>query len=290
MRIYQAITDAEIVPKFYNRTKRKLNIMISYAYRERNMSKLVKDYRSKIGSLALDSGAFSVFTGKRKISLKGYGLFLRKFGDPFDLRFTLDDKFDDAEHNYNNQVELEAMLDDKDWKPIPVVHDFDDPFREFVLYVKEGYEYIALGSMGERQKIGDEVLEKIKTEYPDIKVHMFGTLNLEMLHKYRPESADSSGWAQKAGMGSIYYWRPSENKSYSYDVGTIDSNANKKNLVKDSPFYDEIKAFWKDVLHLTPEEVVSKPEAKYLCNLYFYTQLEEYLNSPVSEPKVEKKG
>ena len=289
MKIYQAITDADIVPKFYNRTKRKLNIMISYAYRERNISKLVKDYRSKINSLALDSGAFSVFTGRKKINLKVYGVFLRKFGDLFDLCFTLDDRFDDAAHNYENQLELEEVLEGKSWKPIPVVHDFDDPFQEFQMYVNHGHEYIALGSMGERQKIGDDVLERIRMEYPDIKIHMFGTLNLEMLHKHRPESADSSGWAQKAGMGSIYYWRPSENKSYSYDVGAVDSNTSKKNLVKDSPFYDEIKAFWMDKLHLTPEDVVSKSEAKYLCNLYFFTQLEEYLNSQDSETKSEKK-
>jgi len=288
--IFQAITDANIVPKFNKQTKRKLKIMISFPYREGNMSKLVKEYRPMISSLALDSGAFSVFTKKKSVNLKVYGIFLRKFGDPFDLRFTLDDKFDDAYHNLQNQLELEEMLKDKTWKPIPVVHDFDDPFKEFELYVNNGHDYIALGSMGERQKIPNKILDKIRQKYPDIKIHMFGTLNLDMLMEYRPESADSSGWAQGAGNGSIYYWNHDENKAYSYNVGAVDSKTNKKELVKDSPFYKEIVAFWENTLKLTPEEVVSEPEARYICNLYFFTQVEEYLNSPDSDPKARKKA
>ena len=289
VNIYHAINDADIVPKFSDRTGKKMNVMISYAYREGNMSKLTKEYRGMIDSLALDSGAYSVFTGKMKVSLREYIIFLKKYGDLFDYCFSFDDKFDDSYHNLLNQEELEAALKGKGWKPIPVIHDFDDPYGEFRLYESLGHDYIALGSMGVRKKIPNDILDKIRKEHPKTKIHMFGTLNLKMLMKYRPASADSSGWSQGAGKGNIYYWRPSENKYYSYNVGTVDSESSNKNHVKKSPFYDEIVEFWKDKLGLTPSNMVNKPEACYLCNLYFFTQVEDYLNSLESDPKAKKK-
>jgi hypothetical protein len=76
MKLFQAVAHVNAVPLFYRKTHRKLNVLVSYAYQEGNISKLTKTYRSAIEDLYLDSGAFSVFTGRKRISLKEYIIFL----------------------------------------------------------------------------------------------------------------------------------------------------------------------------------------------------------------------
>jgi hypothetical protein len=280
MNLFQAVASIKAVPLFYRKTGRKLHVLVSYAYQEGNLSKLTKTYKSAIHDLYLDSGAYTVFTGRKKISLKEYLIFLRKYGDLFTERFSLDDRFDNAYHNLLNQQDLEEALKDKAWKPIPVIHDFVDPYGEFEMYVDYGYAYIALGSMGARKKIPLKILEKIRTNYPDIKIHMFGSLNLDMLKTYRPYSADSAGWMHQAGKGgSISYWRASENEGYTYNMGGVDSEASAKKHIKKSPFYPEIEQFWAECFGFTYDSILSDANERYILNFYFFTQVEDYLNS-----------
>ena len=280
MKLFQAIAHVNVVPLFHEKVGRKLNVLVSYAYQEGNLSKLTKTYRWAIDDLYLDSGAYSVFTGKKKISYKEYILILRKYGDLFTERFSLDDRFDDSYHNLLNQLDLEEALKDKPWKPIPVVHDFDDPYGEFEMYVDYGHTYVALGSMGARKKIPLEILGKIRKNYPNIKIHMFGTLNLEMLKKYRPYSADSAGWMHQAGTGgSISYWRASENEGYTYNMGGVESEASERNHIKISPFYKEIEQFWQERFGFTYDSILSDANERYILNLYFFVQVQDYLNS-----------
>jgi hypothetical protein len=277
MKIFHAITDAEIVPVFYDKTGIKPNILISYAYQEGNISKLVKTYRSMIGSLYLDSGAFSVFTGASKMDVREYAAFLNRYGDHFDACFTMDDRFDDAEHNLDNQLFLEQKLSRKSWKPIPVIHDYLQPVAEFRTYVGLEHKYIALGSLGARKKISRQVLEEIQEKFPKIKIHMFGQLNMKLLEKYRPFSADSAGWAHQAGIGgTVNYWRPADNKRYSYSYGGADSNNAKH--IKNSPFWEEIKDFLHKTFKYTYNDLHSYLPRQIL-NIYATIQFEKYINS-----------
>jgi len=286
MDLYLAIVHPDTVRMFYEKTGIKANFLISYAYQEGNISKLVKTYRHMIKKLAIDSGAYSVITGKKKIPLREYIEFLLRYGDYFDICFSLDDRFDDAEHNLENQMQLENALRDKLWKPIPVIHDFEDPYKEFELYVGLGHDYVAIGSMGARKKVPQEVIAKIKENYPEIKTHLFGDLNLAKLKKFRPFSADSAGWAHQGGKGgSIMYWRRSENKAYIYNVGAIDSTINQKYHLKNSSFYDEIMHFI-EPFGFTYPSLVSSANDRWVLNMYFFTQVEDYLtNLKAVEPE-----
>lgn len=280
MKIFNAIDDPNIVPMFFNRIGIKLNIMISYAYQKGSISKLTKKYRDMIHLLYLDSGAYSVYTGRKKISLFEYTIFLKKYGDFFNERFSLDDRFDDADHNLQNQLDLEEALKAKSWKPIPVLHDFKDPYKEFELYRNNDHSYIAIGSMGADRKIPNEILDRIVANHPEVKLHFFGDLNVKRLIKYRPYSADSASWAHTAGAGdSINYWRSSENKSYTFKVGTRDSTVSHKNHIKKSPFLDEIIEFLRDKFDYGYEEILNDSQKRWIVNLYYYVQLENYINS-----------
>lgn len=276
MKIFHAIVSADTVNVFYDKTRVKLNILISYAYQDKNISLLTKKYRDKIGLLYLDSGAFSVITGKKRISIREYATFLSKYGDLFDACFNLDDRFDDIEHNLNNQYYLEEVLSHRSWKPVPVVHDAVNPMSEFRIYAENGYKSIALGSMGAEKKIPKKQIEEIVKTYPDIKVHLFGQTNIKLLEKIRPYSADSAGWAHQAGKGgSIYYWRPTENKRYTYSVGGIVGD-NKKHIKK-SPFWGEIEKFLKSFGYT--EKDLQDPTSRQIINLHSMVQFEHYVNS-----------
>ena len=127
--------------------------------------RLTEEYRSMINELYLDSGAFSVAGGRSKITVTEYSKYLKLFGDRFDQYFNLDDQFDNPDHNQHNQQYLEENLPEGTKKPIPVVHDNNDPFAEFSYYVDLGHNYIAIGST---INIPDDTMAELKKPIPTL--------------------------------------------------------------------------------------------------------------------------
>ena len=225
MKIFMAIDDAGTIKCFYEKTDGvKLNYLISYAYLGGQAYKITTEYRHMINNLYLDSGAFSKVKGKRghKISVSEYQRYLKMFGDEFDAFFNLDDEFNDPDHNQLHQKYLEDGLSANSKKPVPVVHDETDLFGEFEMYVDMGHDFIAFGSGN--KKLLDEVLGKVREQYPSVRVHVFGDLSRRMLFKHRPHSADSETWAKSAGTGDIHYWDEEEKKEHRLWVGGRDGD------------------------------------------------------------------
>ena len=274
MKIFNAIDDAEIVPIFYEKTRDKLNVLISYAYLKGNGVKLTKTYRNKIDSLYLDSGAFSASMGKVHISLSEYRRFIRRFGTRFDEVFTLDDKFDDPDHNMNNQYYLEEDLPEGAKRPIPVLHDKKDPFKEFTEYVDQGHDYIAVGS-----NMKKDVLDKIWKDFPEIKIHIFGKLNRKLLFDYRPYSADASTWKKAVGFGKVMFWDTEDDKEYTIDFGEREGTNN--NSIPFDKFHhkDQFETLLSDNFGYNRNMMISDYKAKQIVNLYFFKQLENIINS-----------
>lgn len=285
MIIYQAIDNADVVKHFYEVTGRriKLNVLISYVYLAGNALKVTKTYRDMIDNLCLDSGAFSVFTKKADISVTEYLAYISRYGDLFTTVFTLDDKFDDPEHNLRNQNFLENGLLGKTWKPVPCIHDAGDPMGEIQTYIDQGHDYIALGSLGIRQKIGAKVLDEIKVKFPNVNFHLFGSLNREILFKYRPYSADASSWASEAGNSSIYYWDEIDQKEYSIDLETR-IKKDKKSSGKDifySDFHhkEQLGDFLIKTFNYTYEDLLNTTLPRQMVNLYYLRQLQDIINN-----------
>lgn len=70
----------------------KLNVLLSYGLKNKNMFRFIKQYRSRINSLILDSGAFTLNMAKNKstrnkIDFMGYRDFLKRFAKDFDFVF-----------------------------------------------------------------------------------------------------------------------------------------------------------------------------------------------------------
>lgn len=277
-RIFNSIVDAETVPMFYEKTGIKPNILIAYHNLRGNTTKLTRTYRDMIGLLYVDSGAYGVFTGNIRIDVHEYLDFLNVFGEKFDAFFTLDDRFDNPEHNLFRQLYLEKGLAKKKLLPIPVIHDEKDPMNEFEMYADLGHTYIALGSRGEDKQISPDFLDKIQKEHSNIKIHMFGNLNRKMLFKYRPYSADASTWAVLAGMGMILYWDPEDKKEYKIYAGTKSRKTGDFVHYKDFHKKDRLDSFLSRTFKWKYEDLF-KTENRQVVNLYFFNQLETHLST-----------
>jgi len=278
MKIFAAVGDAETVRMFYEKTNIKLNYLISYFYLEGQAYRLTDLYRDMISDLYLDSGAFSVAGGRSKITVTEYVKYLTLYGDRFDEYFNLDDRFDDPEHNLNNQMYLEEKLQPGAKKPIPVVHDNEDPFAEFQIYANFGHEYIAIGSTN---NIPDDTMKKIKEKFPSVKLHLFGKTSLKELSTGYYYSADSKTWADAAGYGDILYWDPDENESHKIYMGATNRKDTESDHYKRFAKKDKLDAFLKDIFGFEYNDLLirSGNQNREIVNLYYYKQVEDYLTS-----------
>lgn len=283
MKLYCAVVDAETVRMFHEMTKGtiKLNVLISYFYIKGNAHKLTNLYRHMIDSLIMDSGAYSVAMGKSKISVTEYKLYLKRYGHLFDCVFNLDDKFDNPEHNQRHQDYLQKDVAREKW-PIPVVHSEDDPEGEVQIYVNQGHEYIALGSLGKNRIFDADTVARIMEKFPDIKFHLFGNFDREILTKCKPYSADSATWGHKAGYGSLYYWDPDEKKEYSIYMEHRDTKQQPGQILyRDLEPKLKVKfdKFLASTFGYDYARLLSDQTSMHIVNIYFFTQLESYINS-----------
>jgi hypothetical protein len=276
MKIINAIENVNIIPLLYEKTGTKMHVLMSYHLLKGNAYKLTKEYRPMIDTLYLDSSAFSMSKGKFKMTVSEYLRYIRRYGSLFDYVFNLDDNFNNPDHNFNNQVFLEEKLSKVGLRPIPVIHDRANPFQEFEAYVKQGHEYIAIGS---NSKLPDDVFKEIKEKYPEVNIHMFGSLNRNMLLNHKPYSADATTWAIQAGNGKIYYWDPIDEKDYLIYLG--EREVKDKSIISFDNFHHkpELVSFLTEKFSYDRNDLLTRYEARRIVNLYFFKQLEDYINA-----------
>jgi hypothetical protein len=154
----------------------KPNLFKSYGHPSSDYSLLFTTYRSKIGMLALDSGAWTLNNSikpKMPITIEGYREYLRHSSKNYDFYFNFDEDFTENGFNANwsNQVNLEKA----ELTPVPVVHNICN--HEIDFYIERGYKLVALGST--------QIVDRVSLETPaqklhdaGVKVHLFGTTNI----------------------------------------------------------------------------------------------------------------
>ena len=96
--------------------------------------------------------------------------------------------------------------------------------------------------------------------------------------KHRPDSVDAASWIRSAGYGIVHYWHPQEETEYKIYAG------NKKEptgtIVKLSEFrhreqfMELVTSFFK----YSERDIIDSTEVRSMLNLYFYKQLEDYIN------------
>jgi hypothetical protein len=279
MKVFAALDDAAIVKTFFDKTAGlRLNYLVSYYYLDGQAYKLTQEYRHMINKLYLDSGAYTVATGRSRISISEYAKYLALYGNKFTQFFNLDDDFENPDHNLENQGYLEDNLPSGSKRPIPVVHDNDDPYSEFRQYVDLGHGFIALGSTTD---IPNETIEKIKTDFTGVRIHLFGKTGFEKLKSVMPYSADSTTWADAAGFGDILYLDPDDHQFHKIYMGSKDRRDGESDHYMRFEKKDKVADFLRSTFGYEYSDLLvrSGATARRIVNLYYYKQLEDYLTS-----------
>lgn len=118
------------------------------------------------------------------------------------------DVINNAELTWKNQKYMES----KGLNPIPVFH-FGNDLKNLVRYLKEGYEYIAIGGLIPNsyevlKSPLDYIWDKYLTDekgYPLVKVHGFAVTSPRLMHRYPWYSVDSTTWLRVSRMGMIMF-------------------------------------------------------------------------------------
>lgn len=274
MKIFQAISQAETVRKFYEKTQIKLNYLIAFDLMAGQTDKFTKDYRDMINLLYMESGGYGVRKGRAKVTLTDYLEYLQHYGHLYDKFTSFDDRHNDFKHNFANLKFLAGHLPDLKNRIMPVLHEPVDYLPEIRILAKEGYEQIAIGTP---KKIKDQVFEATKIELLQVKFHLLGKLNREILARHKPESADASSWLKAAVYGIIHYWHPEENQEYKIYAGDQDKSKTIK-AYRHFQHKEQLEELLASVFQYSPGDILSSTEARAMVNLYFYKRLEDHLN------------
>jgi len=156
--------------------------------------------------LFLDSGAFSAWSQKTKISIRKYIKFIKENIDVIDVYSNLD-VIGSAEGTWKNQLHMEKA----GLNPLPTFH-YGEDYKWLEKYVSLDYDYICLGGMvpiNTKDLIPwlDTVFSKYvcdKDGMPLIKMHGFGLTSLPLMERYPWYSVDSTSWVIVGRMGGIH--------------------------------------------------------------------------------------
>ena len=195
----------------------------------------------------LDSGAFSANATNKPIELREYIKFIKRNKKYIENYFNLDD-IKNPERTYQNQ----KIMEEEGLNPIPVFHIKED-FKWLKKYIKEGYNYIALGGMvpfAKRKNLLRLWLYKCFSIIPKrVRVHGFGITNANLLIKFPFYSVDSSSWVVGGRFGDFYIYERGKIKQKNIKIknNTItNEKLHKHNLIqwiKYSKYLEEISNY-----------------------------------------------
>jgi hypothetical protein len=274
MNIFQAISQADTVRKFFEKTQVKLNYLVAFDLMAGQTDKFTKDYRDRINLLYLESGGYGVRKGRAKVTLADYLQYLQRHGHLYDKFTSFDDKHNDFAHNSANLRVIATNLPDFRKNLMPVIHEPVDYLQEIRILAQEGYDHIAIGTP---KKIQDAVFQTSKVELPQVKFHLLGKLNRQILRRHQPDSADASSWLKAAVYGIMHFWHPEEKREYKIYAGDQDKS---KTISSYQNFQhrEQLEELLASTFGYSQRDVLSSNEARAMVNLYFYKQLEDHLN------------
>lgn len=152
--------------------------------------------------------------------LDKYASFIKEHEEYLELYANVDVIFN-PELTWKSQQYLEQ---EHGLKPIPVIH-FNTPLKWLERYLKKGYEYIALGGLGQEARASDyvrwadqafNIICDQASRMPVCKVHGFAMTAYKLMRRYPWYSVDSTSWILYASYGGIII-PPKENGVWTYN-------------------------------------------------------------------------
>jgi hypothetical protein len=295
MKIFQSSFTARVLQQIHERLPEKQpNVLLSYGIRKNDDLLIMQRMRNYVSSLILDSGTFSLHTSdgtsEEEITFQGYSNYLDLCHDKYNFYFNFDRNFTTAGFE-ENQCYLK-QLEAKGFNPIPVVHDY---YRDEIdIYIEEGYQLVALGSVMEpgtvkflRKKTDiDHAVERLIKH--NIKIHVFAAASYNQLFDIPVYSSDASSWAQHAANGRILYWNEENDSDDKTDFIRF---FDRPGLKEDGNYffneYPHRRVFEEhlDSLGITYEDLIGKDMHLFrqVVNAAYYIQLEEIITQKHKE-------
>lgn len=164
------------------------------------------DFDFDFPDVMLDSGAFSMATGKAYITIQSYTLWLEiylKNHPQIKIYAALDD-IKSARNSMNNY----KYMIDKGLNPLPCYH-----YGEQESYLEEYCkitDFIALGGLATSNVDTTKIRkwwERIHNMYPEHKFHVFAIGNPLPFIRYQPFSVDSTSWLTAVQYGTLLCYK-----------------------------------------------------------------------------------
>lgn len=177
----------------------RLNILVAFPYATADVLAVLRENRDRI-NLIIDSGAFTAWNTGKDIRLDDYCKFLDSIQDLRPFHAVQLDVFGDPEAsaaNYN-------IMRSRGYDVMPVFTRGETADKLDELY--EHTDYIMFGGIvigGSNRNYIKWFVETNKGR----KAHWLGFVKMPFILKYKPESVDSSAWAQdSARFGKLFYF------------------------------------------------------------------------------------
>lgn len=201
-----------------------LDALVSYAYFKNKDLGLIRDSIGPDALLVIDSGAFTVKSSGKVITVEEYADYLKKWEGVYDFAFTLD-VIGDPEATRENLARL-VKLKVKNLVPIHTaaapLTDFDELCKEWPLVGSGGMRSsTAITSLGQSMNHG--LAARAATH--GTAVHFLGFITPGLMTAARPYSGDSSSPSQALSYGKCYCWNGNGfSNGFHYDRRYVERN------------------------------------------------------------------
>ena len=291
MELFHALTDLKIADRFYQLVNpihpnlSKLNMLISYTYFGDQEDTLIRLKREgKVLSTFLDAGTYGMNPdGMNPGLMDQYLVYLSwifKVGHHFDYIASLDDRFNEPEHNWLNYHRLKAELKTHDElhgtrlaeKLVPVIHSPETndangemtPAEEFLRYIQQGAKTIGIGSS---PRLGDKsmpAITKLRNER-GVRIHRFGNFDIRYIARWKIDSADSGRYFRSAQFGKdVFFWDSDRNKPIPVSIRT-------------ETLKPEYRTVLHDVFGWELDDLLVNVENIWMVNLFAHQKMQEFL-------------
>lgn len=232
-------------------------------------NKKIPIYLAKGIDIFIDSGAFSVFTGKKKIKHQDYIDFIKKYKPKTYASLDVIGKPEETLKNYEEEIR-------QGLKPIPAFHFGED--EKYLRYYLSKTDFIALGGMVKKPRKQVEIFNQrawkvIGEVNRKCKVHAFGIWSLNILTRYPYYSADGTTWFAGSQRGSLL---PFSHKYTSTTQVNLGFQGDREKINK------AINTIGVDIFRYchhnqTAKEKTFRGNLRNEYNIYAYLKLEKYL-------------
>ena len=217
MKVYLASPTDQVLTEFGQRCPdAKMNALLTFAAMPTNIDRFFKRHEKVLGSVALDSGAFSLNNAKSIWPMSASALF-RQFApyadadkNRYELIFNFDEGFtpDSFEINDARLRHLEAF----GVSAVPVIHSLAND--EIQKYIDRGYSTIAIGKCSGKRTASRLFPQVFRLYNAGVDVHLLGITDFALISRCPASSCDSKSWVDDSSRGIVKFWN--ETKT-SYD-------------------------------------------------------------------------